>query len=120
MSIVPLCKYIKKKFVRELKGGFVKAAMSIAVHLQEFPLRELPLYLCSVLLLSSNSTWLITSSYLSAKWKSFFSHSSVCIWPRSLQNLRENTAITIICDCTAKHLFHLNINTTGSFLFAFL
>ena len=59
------------------------------------------LYCCAV---KTNSTLLITSSHISAKWKSSFSHSSVCIWPQSLQNLRENTAITIMCDSTAKQV----------------
>jgi len=33
------------KFGWEFKQGFVMTDISIAVHLQEFPLRELPLYL---------------------------------------------------------------------------
>ena len=83
----------------------MKAAISIAVCLQVSVKRAsfVSLY-CSAV--KTNSTWLIASLHISVKWKSFFSHSSVCIWPRSLQkfNLRENTAITIMCDSTAKQV----------------
>ena len=88
-----------------VETGFCEGGHKYSCPPTRVSVKRAPLYLklyCSVV--KTNSTWLITSSHISAKWKSFFSRSSVCIWPWSLQNLRENTAITIMCASTAKQV----------------
>lgn len=45
-------------FVWEFKQGFVKTDISIAVHLQEFPLRELPLHFFQFFIIATQRTLL--------------------------------------------------------------